>query len=128
MRAVKQTVRKGLESEMGTLEQTKSIRKYDRLAIVSFVVGLLAMGGGAVSVIYLITAHGGPGYLQSLFCGVPVALVSTATGIVSLVQIRQKNHKGGWMAVLGMALGGSFFIASCILVFVLISPYLFYGD
>lgn len=113
---------------MGTLERIKPIRKYDRLATVSFVAGLIAMGFPIVSVGYLIAVHGGPGYLQSLFCGIPVALVSMVTGIASLVQIREKNQKGGWMAVLGVAFGGSFFIASCILVFILISPYLFYGD
>jgi ABC-type sulfate transport system permease component len=113
---------------MDTLDQIKPIRTYNRLAIVSFVVGLIAMVFPTVSVAYLIAVHGGPGYLQSLFCGIPVALVSIVTGTASLVQIGGKNQKGGWMAVLGIAFGGAFFIASCILVLILISPYLFYGD
>jgi hypothetical protein len=125
---VKQTHRKGSEDEVGILEQIKSFRTYDRLAIVSFGVGLIAMVFPTVSVAYLIAVHGGPGYLQSLFCGIPVALVSIATGTASLVQIRGRSQKGNWMAALGIAFGGSFFIASCILVFILISPYLFYGD
>ena len=113
---------------MDTLEQIKPVRKYDRLAIVSFIGGLMAMVFPIVSVACLIAVHGGPGYLQSLFCGIPVALVSIVTGTASLVQIRGKNQKGDWMAVLGIALGVSFYIASCILVIILISPYLFYGD
>jgi hypothetical protein len=77
-----------------------------------------------ISVVYLITVNGGPGYLQSLICGIPVALISIITGIVSLAQRRRKNQKGDWMATLGIVFGTLFFVISLIMVFVLLSPFL----
>ena len=112
---------------MDTFEQIKPIQKYNRLAIASFVLGLMTTVFPIISILYLIAANGGPGYLQSLFCGIPVTSASIITGIVSLVQIRRKNQKGGWMATLGIALGILFFPVSCIMVYVLLAPYLFGG-
>jgi uncharacterized membrane protein HdeD (DUF308 family) len=121
----KRTRRKELEGKMDTSEQIKPIRKYNRLAIVSFVLGLMTIIFPIISILYLIAVNGGPGYLQSLFCGIPVAFVSIITGIVSLVQIRRKNQKGDWMATLGIVFGNLFYVILCIMVFVLISPFLF---
>jgi len=112
---------------MDTSEQIKPIRKYNRLAIVSFVLGLMTMIFPIISILYLIAVNGGAGYLQSIFCGIPVTFASIITGIVSLVQIRRKNQKGDWMATLGIVLGILFFVILCIMVVILISPFLFGG-
>ena len=114
---------------MDTPEQIKPIRKYNRLAIVSFVLGLMTIIFPIISILYLIAVNGGPGYLQSIFCGIPVTFLSIITGIVSLVQIRRENQKGDWMAILGIVFGIFFFIfiILCIMVFILIAPYLFGG-
>ena len=112
---------------MNTSEQVKPIQKYDGLVLASFVLGLTTMIFPTISLLYLVTANGGPGYLQSLFCGIPVALVSIITGIVSLVQRRGKNQKGGWMAALGINLGILFFVVFLVMVFVLLAPFLFGG-
>ena len=110
---------------MDTSEQP--IRKYNRLAIVSFVVGLMTMIFPIISIVYLVAENGGPGYLQSLFCGIPVTLVAIITGGVSLVQIRRVNQKGAWMAILGIVFGLLFFVIFWIMVVILIAPYLFGG-
>jgi hypothetical protein len=110
---------------MDTSEQIKPIRKYNRLAIVSFVIGLMTIIFPIISILFLIAVNGGPGYLQSIVCGFPVTFVSIITGIVSLVQIRRKNQKGDWMATLGIVFGILFFVILCIMVVILISPYLF---
>ena len=112
---------------MDTSDQYRPIQKYDRLAIVSIVLGLMTIAFPAISILYLIAANGGPGYLQSLFCGIPVAFESIITGIVSLVQVRRKYQKGGWMAALGIALGISFFPISCIMAYILLEAWLFEG-
>jgi hypothetical protein len=109
---------------MDTSIQANPTQKYDRLAILSFVLGLASMLFPIISVVFLITVNGGPGYLQSLFFGIPVALVSIITGIVSLTSISTKNQKGDWMGVLGIFLGALFFVISWVLVLVLLFPYL----
>ena len=110
---------------MDTSEQIKPVREYNRLAIVSFALGLMTMIFPIISIFYLIAENGGPGYLQSLFCGIPVTLVAIITGGVSLVQIRRVNQKGAWMAILGIVFGILFFVIFWILVVILITPYLF---
>lgn len=112
---------------MNTSEQINPFRKYSRLAIVSFTLGLMSILSPIISIVYLIAANGGAGYLQSLFCGIPVAVESILTGIVSLMQIRRTSQKGNWMAILGIVLGVLFFPSFCILVYILIAPYLFGG-
>ena len=112
---------------MDTSEQIKPSRKYKRLAIVSFVLGLMTMIFPIISILYLIAKNGGSGYLQSLFCGIPVAFASIITGIVSLVQTKRKNQKGDWMATLGIVFGILFFVIFSIMVFILISHFLFGG-
>jgi hypothetical protein len=113
---------------MDRSEQIKPIRKYNRLAIVCFVLGLMTMIFPIISILYLIAENGGAGYLQSLFCGIPVTFVSIITGIVSLVQIRRENQKGDWMATLGIVFGILFFVIFSIMVVILISPFLFGGS
>jgi hypothetical protein len=110
---------------MDTSDQIKPRQKYNRLAIVSFVLGLLTLIFPIISIGYLIAENGGPRYMQSVFCGIPVTYLSIMTGIVSLVQIRRKNQKGGWMAILGIVLGILVFGILSIFVVILISPYLF---
>jgi chromate transport protein ChrA len=112
---------------MDISEQIKPIRKYNSLAIASSVLGLMSTVFPIISIVYLITANGGAGYLQSLFCGIPIAVESILTGIVSLMQIRKTSQKGSWMAILGIVVGVLFFPAFCILVYILIAPYLFGG-
>jgi len=112
---------------MDTSERIKPVREYNRLAIVSFTLGLMTMIFPAISIFYLIAENGGPGYLQSLFCGIPVTLVAIITGGVSLVQIRRVNQKGAWMAILGIVFGILFFVIFWILVVILIAPYLISG-
>ena len=109
---------------MNTIEQIHPDKKYSGLVVVSFMLGLMTIIFPIVSIAYLIGRNGGPGYLQSIFCGIPVALASIITGIVSLVYMRRKNQKGGWMAASGIVSGSLFFIISYILVFVLLAPYL----
>jgi hypothetical protein len=113
---------------MDTFEKVKPIQKYNGLAVASFVLGLMTVIFPMVSILYLVAANGGAGYFQSLFCGIPVALESVITGIVSLVQIRRKNQKGGWMATLGIVFGVLFSVIFGILAFVLLAPYLFGRD
>lgn len=113
---------------MDAFGQVEPARKYNRLAIVSFILGLTTIVFPIVSIVYFIAANGGAGYLQSLFCGIPVTLESIIAGIVSLLQIRKKNQQGDWMAILGIVFGVAVFAVSCSLVFVLIAPYLFGGD
>ncbi len=108
---------------MDTSEQIKPIRKYNRLAILSFVLGSMTIIFPTISILYLIAVKGGPGYLQSIFCGIPVTFLSIITGVVSLVQIRRKNQKGDWMAILGIVFGILFFVIFWILVVILIGPY-----
>jgi hypothetical protein len=116
--------RSGEGSKMVTSEQIQPIQTYNRLAIVSFVFGLMTIIFPIISIFYLITENGGSGYLQSLFCGIPVTFVSILTGIVSLVQIRRVKQKGSWMATSGIIFGILFFVISWILIFFLISPFL----
>jgi Domain of unknown function (DUF4190) len=108
-----------------TLGQIQPIRKYNGLAIASFVLGMVTIIFPIISAYYLIAANGGPGYLQSIFCGVPVALASISTGSVSLVQIRRQNQSGAWMAVVGMVVGILSFGIMCIMAADLIIPFLF---
>lgn len=109
---------------MDTSTQINPAQKYDRLAILSFVSGLAAMVFPIISVVFLITVNGGPGYLQSIFLGIPVALASIITGMDSLASRSTKNQKGDWMGVLGIVFGALFFVISWVLVIVLIFPYL----
>jgi hypothetical protein len=108
---------------MDTPEQIRPLQKYNRLVIVSFVLGAMTILFPIISVVYLIVANGGPGYFQSLFCGIPIAFASIITGIVSLAQKRERQ-KGGWMAAWGIVFGNLFFVVACILVFILLAPYL----
>ncbi len=112
---------------MDTSERIKPVREYNRLAIVSFALGLMTMIFPIISIVFLITEKGGPGYLQSLFCGIPVTFLSIITGGVALVQMRRVNQKGNWMAILGIVLGILFFVIFWILVVILIAPYLISG-
>ncbi len=112
---------------MDTSEGIKPVRKYNRLAIVSFVLGLMTIIFPIISIFYLIAENGGPGYLQSLFFGIPVTLVAIITGSVSLVQIRRVNQKGTWMAILGIVFGILFFVVFWIMVVILIAPFVFGG-
>ena len=109
---------------MDTLAQIKSVRRHDRLAMVSFVLGLLTIIFPSISVMYLVTVNGGPGYLQSLFCGVPFMLVAILSGIVSRLRTSRENKKGDWMATWGIVLGAVIFVISCIMVYILFRPYL----
>jgi hypothetical protein len=43
------------------------------------------------------------------------------------VQTKRKNQKGDWMATLGIVFGILFFVIFSIMVFILISPFLFGG-
>ncbi len=104
-------------------EQTQSLQKYDRLVIVSFVFGLMTIVFPIIAIFYLLTENGGPGYLQSLFCGVPVAVLSITTGIASLMQ-KTKRQKGVWMATLGIVLGSLFYVVFFIMVLILLFPFL----
>jgi hypothetical protein len=55
-----------MERKMGTLEQSKPALKHDRLAQVSFAVGLVTLIFPLLSIFYLVAVNGGPEYLQSL--------------------------------------------------------------
>jgi chromate transport protein ChrA len=112
---------------MSISEQSKPIRNYNGLAIVSFVLGLITTVFPIISILYLIAANGGAGYVQSLFCGIPVAVEGILAGTVSLMQVRRPSQKGTWMAILGIVLGVLFFPAFCILAYILYAPYLFGG-
>jgi uncharacterized membrane protein HdeD (DUF308 family) len=109
---------------MDTPEQINPTQKYDRLAIASLVLGLTTLIFPIISVVYLVTANGGPGYLQSSFCGIPVALTSIMVGVVSLAQRKRNNPAGNWMAISGIALGSLFFVIALVMVFVLLFPWL----
>jgi uncharacterized membrane protein HdeD (DUF308 family) len=109
-------------------ESVQPNRKYNQFAIASFVLGLLAMIFPVISLLYLVARNGGPGYLQSLICGIPVAFASILTGIVSQVQIRRRNPPGtgkaAWMAIFGIVLGILSFGIDCVMVAVLILPFI----
>ncbi len=108
---------------MATSEQF-SIPKYSRLDLLSFGLGLTTLIFPAVSVVYLITENGGPGYLQSLLNGIPFASISIIIGIISLVQRKMKNQAGNWMAVSGIVLGSLFLMTALVMVIVLLFPFL----
>lgn len=112
---------------MDTSEEIKPTRKYNSLATASLVLGLITIIFPLISIVFLIVKNGGPGYLQSLFCGIPVTFASIITGSVALVQIRRVNQKGAWMAILGILFGLLYFLLFWILVVILIAPYLFEG-
>jgi len=109
---------------MDSSEQINPIQKHDGLAIAGFVLGLTTLIFPTISLVYLIAVNGGPGYLQSLFCGIPFAAISIIAGIVSLMQRRRNNQAGSWMAISGIVLGSLFFVIALILVFVLLFPFL----
>lgn len=97
----------------------------DSLALASFALGWMTLIFPTISVALMITVNGGPGYLQSLLCGTPVAAISIITGGVSLFQ-RSKNHPASSrLAVLGVGLGALFFMTALILVLVLLFPYIY---
>ncbi len=109
---------------MNASEPISPSQKYDGLVIVSFILGLTTLIFPIISVAYLVTANGGARYLQSLFCGIPVASVSIIVGVVSLAQ-RKRNHQAGhWMAASGIVFGSLFFVITLILAFVLLFPFL----
>jgi MFS-type transporter involved in bile tolerance (Atg22 family) len=110
---------------MDTSVQMKPIRKYAGVAIVSFVSGLMTMIFPIISILYRFTENGGAGYLQSLFCGIPVASASIIIGIVSLVLTKRSNQKGDRMATFGIVFGILFFLIFIIMVIILLSPFLF---
>ena len=113
-------------------ESIKPVQKYNLFAILSCVLGVVTMTFPTITLFHLVVAHGGPGYLQSIFCGIPFTFASILTGIVSLVLIRQKDHpdpvrpveKGAWMAIVGIALGALVYAMDSILLAVLLIPYL----
>ena len=109
---------------MDASEQINPTQQYDRLVIVSFILGLTTLFFPIISVVYLVTANGGAGYLQSLFCGIPVALISIIVGFVSLAQRKRNNQAGHWMATSGIVFGSLFFVIALVLVFVLLFPFL----
>ena len=110
--------------QMDTLEQIKPVHKLDRLALISFALGLVTLIFPLLSILYLVAVNGGPGYLQSLFCGVPFMLVAILSGIVSRLRTSRENKKGDWMATWGIVLGAVIFVISCIMVYILFRPYL----
>lgn len=110
---------------MATSEKDKPIRKFNRLAIISFTLGLMTMVFPLISIFYLITESGGAGYLQSLFCGIPFTLASIIMGAIALVGIRRENQKGSWMALLGIVFGITYYLIFWILVAILTAPYLY---
>ncbi len=109
---------------MDACEQINSFQKHDGLGIASFLIGLITLIFPTISVVYLIAVNGGPGYLQSLFCGIPFAEISIIAGIVSLIQRRRNSQAVSWMAMTGIVLGALFFVIALILVFVLLFPFL----
>ena len=76
--------------------------KTNSLAVASFFLGLATMFSPLLASYYLVTRSGGAGYLQSLFCGIPVAFAGLLAGIVALLQVRVTKQPGAWMAVIGM--------------------------
>jgi hypothetical protein len=108
-------------------EQINPIRKYERVAVVSFGMGLVTVIFPTISIFYLITENGGSGYVQSLFCGIPFIIASIITGIAALVQLRRKDQKGVWMAILGIVFGILYMVIFIGMVFHLLSPFLIDG-
>jgi peptidoglycan biosynthesis protein MviN/MurJ (putative lipid II flippase) len=110
------------------LEPMQPVRKYSRLAILSFGLGLGSALSPLLSFYFLVARNGGPGYVQSLFCGVPFAVCSLLTGIISLAlngwSDRPGRAKGGWMAVLGIVLRIFYFGIAVFLALVLLGPFL----
>ncbi len=113
-------------------ELIKPVQKYNLFAILSCVLGVVTMTFPTISLFHLVVAHGGPGYLQSIFCGIPLTFASILTGIVSLVLLRQKDQpgavrpaeKGAWMAIVGIVLGALVYIMDSTLLAVLLIPFL----
>jgi hypothetical protein len=106
---------------MDALTQIKPTRKHDRLVVASFAAGLVSLLFPRLSLLYLVSANGGPGYLQSLFCGIPFGLAGIISGTIFLVQTHKAN-KRNWMAMGGILLGFLFFVIFGILVFNLLRP------
>jgi hypothetical protein len=109
---------------MDASSQITPAQKRDGLAIASFVLGLTTLIFPTISVAFMIAVNGGPGYLQSLFCGAPVAVISIITGVVSLSQSSKNYPASSWPAKLGVGLGSLFFVTALILVLVLLFPFM----
>lgn len=109
---------------MNASEQTNPIQNQDGLVIACFVLGLTTLIFPTISILYLTTANGGPGYLQSLFCGIPFAAISVIAGIVSLAQGSKNNKTGSRMAISGILFGSLFFGIALILEIILLFPFL----
>jgi hypothetical protein len=107
---------------MVTPQQVNSNQKINRLAIVSFTLGLLSMIFPVTAIFYLISRGGGAGYLQSLSCGIPFTLASIIIGAIALVGIRRENQKGSWMALPGTVFGITYFVISWIFIAILVTP------
>ncbi len=97
---------------------------YNRLSLLSFVLGLLSLLSPILTFYFMLTQNGGPGYVQSLFRGVPCAFSSILVGIISLALPSRTGQNGRWMAVTGMVLGILYFGISCLLGLVLLGPFL----
>ena len=114
------------------LEPTKPVQKYNLFAILSCVLGVVTLTFPTISLLYLVVQHGGAGYLQSIFCGIPFTFVSVIAGIVALVLINRKNQpdparpagKGAWMAIVGIVLGILAFGMDIIMLAILLIPFL----
>jgi Na+(H+)/acetate symporter ActP len=101
----------------------KTNQNYDRLARLSLVFAGISIIFPIIAASYLITANGGAGYLQSLFCGVPFSLAGLSAGIAAVVRGRVQEQPGRWMAVLGIILGSLTFVIECLMVATLILPF-----
>ena len=109
---------------MDAAKQIKPVQKHDTLALASFALGLLSLIFPILATVFLVTANGGPGYLQSLFCGVPFALTGLLSGILSIIQSRRVKRKTDWMEAWGIILAAAVYVISCIMVYVLFRPFL----
>jgi hypothetical protein len=109
---------------MDASSQIQPARRLDGLAGASFVLGLTTLIFPIISVAFLIAVKGGPGYVQNLLCGVPVAALSILTAIASLSRRARYNRAGIWMAMSGLVLSALFFAIAFILGYVLLLPYL----
>ncbi len=100
-----------------------SVHKYAWLDIASFCLGIAALIFPAVSAAYLVTENGGPGYLASLFNGIPVALIAIILGIAALVKRKNQNQTSHWMAISGIVIGSLSFLVALIMILVLLFPF-----
>ena len=112
---------------MSVYGQTETRLPRSVLAIISLTTGLMAQVFPAVSLFLLVVQNGGAGYVQSLICGAPIAVIGILSGVAVLVHDRTQGRQADWRAVTGVGLSVVFYVAALLLTVILLAPFFLWG-